>query len=151
MNAGRRMARPMVALRDVAVLSGLLAALLLSGCSASNGADGQKATAAGSIAYNGASAGTDRAKDFRCGSHAEVSLTSNLGSGKVRITVTDGAGAVVFTRTMSGPGQDGETTSVSGAPGTWGLVGVREAGAVPGYTGPYSSSFSGQYAANVAC
>ena len=142
----------MVALRTTLVLSGLLAALLLSGCSASNGPDGQSATARGSIAYNGASTGTDRAESFTCAGPAEVSVTSNIGSGSVRITVTDGSGATVYTKTLNGPGQAADSKPLSGASGTWTLTGVREAGSYGGTWAPGAGSgFSGQYAAHVSC
>ena len=142
----------MVALRTTLALTGLLAALLLSGCSASNGPDGQSATARGSIAYNGASTGTDRADAFTCDGPAEVSVTSNIGSGSVRVTVKDGAGATVYTTTLSGPGQAADSKPVSGAAGTWTLTGVREAGDYGGTWAPGAGGgFSGQYAANVSC
>lgn len=139
-------------MRSVLALSGLLAALLLSGCTASNGADGQSATAAGSIAYNGASTGTDRANDFTCDGPAEVHLSSNIGSGSVRVTVKDGNGAMVYSKTVSGPGQAADTKAVNGAAGTWSLTGVREAGSYGGTWAPGAGGgFSGQYAVHVEC
>lgn len=142
----------MVALRTTVALTGLLATLLLSGCSASNSPDGQVATAAGSIAYNGASTGTDRAQPFSCDGPAEVSVTSNIGSGSVRITVKDGAGTTIYAKTLGGPGQAADSKTVSGAAGAWSLTGVREAGSYGGTWAPGAGGgFSGQYAATVSC
>lgn len=139
-------------LRATLLVSGLLAALLLSGCSASNGADGQSASAAGSLAYNGGSTGSHTAKPFSCDGPAEVSVTSNIGSGSVRITVKDGNGATVYTKELSGPGQAADSKAVSGAAGTWSMSASRQAGAYGGTWAPGAGSgFSGQYAANVNC
>jgi len=125
-----------------------LAVALLAGCSASNGPGGQSASAAGALAYNGASAGTDHAKPFACGATATVDSSSNLGSGQVKITVSDGAGQVVYSKTLSSPGQQTFHDAVHGTAGTWTATGERSAGSA-GYGAP--ASFSGQYAVTVTC
>lgn len=127
-----------VAMRSALLLAALLAALALAGCSASNGPDGQSAAAQGSLAYNGASSGS-QSHTFTCGASGHFSLSSNLGSGSVTITVKDGAGKSIHTKTVDGPGQSSEDTTITGASGTWEITATRAAG------------FSGQYAANVSC
>jgi hypothetical protein len=118
-------------------LTALAFAVLLAGCS--NGPDGQSASAPGSLAYNGASAGTQSSGPFQCDGGGDVSFSANLGSGTVTVSVKDAAGKVVYTKTTGSAGQTSESKSVSGAPGSWSLTATRGAG------------FAGQYAANVDC
>lgn len=118
----------------------VLCAALLSGCAGntSNGPDGQSASDEGSLAYNGASAGTQSSK-FDCDGSGEASFASNLGSGSVTATMKDSAGQTVYTKSASGPGQVADTKEVQGAAGEWTVSATRGAG------------FSGQYAVDVDC
>ena len=125
-------------MRPALLLSLFLLAVVLSGCSASNGADGQSAASAGNLAYNGASPGSNSSK-FTCGTTGEVNFSSNLGSGSLTVTVKDGSGATVYSKTTSGPGQASESKSAKGAAGTWQVTATR------------GGSFTGQYAINVGC
>lgn len=131
------------------MLAGLsLLALAFAGCAGevSNGPDGQTAIGEGSIAYNGASTGRDQS-EFPCGDSAEVHVSSNLGSGQVKVTVKDANGATVYTGTMNSPGQDADSKTVNGAAGNgWLVIGERLATEAYGVSG-----FSGQYAAHVQC
>lgn len=136
-------------MRPAPLLFAVLCSFLVAGCaggSVSNGPDGQKAIGKGSIAYNGASTGTDRT-EFPCGDTGEVVVGSNLGSGRVKVTVKDSTGAVVYSKTLGSPGQAGETKTIHGAAGNgWLVIGEREATSAYGVSG-----FSGQYSAQVQC
>ena len=134
-------------MRSVLLLSGLMAALLLSGCTASQGADGQQAAAGGSLAYQGASAG-EHSSTFDCDSgEASVSVGGQLGSGSVTVTVRDADGATVYTRTFNGPGQSADSRrSDAGEPGEWTVSASRRAG-----SDMYGGGWSGQYGISVAC
>ena len=127
--------RPLLALPAL----GLLLAALLAGCSASNSPGGQSANSPGSLAYNGASSGSQSSPAFDCDGSGELSYSANLGSGSLTVTVKDSAGKAVFTKSTSGPGQAAENKDVSGASGDWTIVATRGAG------------FTGQYAVNVDC
>lgn len=135
----------MVASRSIAALSGLLLALLLSGCSASQGAGGQQASANGSLAYQGSSTGT-QSDTFSCGGEGAVSVGGQLGSGKLTVTVKDGAGRQVYTKEFSGPGQSADSRTVSGTAGEWTVTAVRGAG-----SSQFGAGWSGQYGISVGC
>ena len=137
----------MVAPRTLAILSGLLATLLLSGCSASNGPGGQSARADGSLAYNGSATGSD-SDDFECDGTGSIHIGANLGSGKISVRLRDGAGTTAYQQTVESPGQDAESSPVSGAAGQWTLTVTRSTSA--GLYNPYPS-FSGQYGVHVDC
>ncbi|HUR25881.1 MAG TPA: hypothetical protein VM327_07715 [Candidatus Thermoplasmatota archaeon] len=125
--------RPLLAL---AVL-----ALAMSGCAGadvSNGPGGQSAAGEGSLAYNGASDGT-QTDSFESDGSCELHLAANLGSGSVTVTLRTSTGTTVD-KTVSGPGQyDGTVGDASGTAGTWTLKAVRSGG------------FTGQYAAHAEC
>lgn len=134
-------------MRSVLVLSSLLTALLLAGCSASQGADGQQASADGSLAYQGASTGQQSSK-FDCGDGSGmVSVGGQLGSGSLTVTVRDAAGKTVYTRTFNGPGQSGDSRQTdTGEPGEWTVSASRSAGSAM-----YGGGWSGQYGISVQC
>jgi hypothetical protein len=125
-------------MRPALLLSALLLALALSGCSASNGPGGQSASGHGSLAYNGASSGS-HSNSFECSGSAEVDFSANLGSGSVSVTVKDSAGKTVYSKSYGGVGESAESKSVTGASGTWQVSATR------------TSGFSGQYAVSVSC
>lgn len=122
-----------------ALLAAIALAVLLAGCSAKNDSSGQSASAPGSLAYNGASAGTQSSAPFQCDGSGDLSFSSNLGGGSMTVSVKDAAGKVVYTKTATGPGQASDSKTVSGASGSWGITATRGAG------------FNGQYAASVSC
>ena len=127
-------------MRSVALVLALLScAVLLAGCSASNGPGGQSANAPGSLAYNGSSSGSQASEGFRCDGSGSVSVSANLGSGSATFTVKDGSGKAVYTKSVNGPGQASENQAVSGASGEWTITASRGVG------------FTGQYAVNVGC
>lgn len=123
----------------------LVATLLtaLSGCTVSNGPDGQAGSSEGALAYNGASEGSHSSQPFDCDGTGKVSLTYNLGSGSIDVTVTDGAGTTVWSKTFSNTGQGGDSESITGTEGAWVVKVTRSSGTFGG--------FSGQYAVNVDC
>ena len=123
------------------LLAVALIALVLSGCAGQdvqNGPDGQSVAGEGSLAYNGASDGTQSdtvESDGSCSLH----VSANLGSGSVKVTLRTTEGTTVE-KTVSGPGQFGGTVGdASGAAGDWKLTAVRSGG------------FTGQYAAHAEC
>src|SRR5687768_8972426 len=121
------------------LLAVVLIALLLSGCSnASNGPGGQSAASDGNLAYNGSSSGSHSSK-FDCDGSGEASVSGNLGSGSVAVTVKDSAGKTVYSKTMNGPGQVAESKDISGTAGEWTVSAARATG------------FTGQYALAVDC
>jgi predicted small secreted protein len=127
-------------MRSLALVLALLScAVLLAGCSASNGPGGQSAGAPGSLAYNGASSGTQTSEAFTCDGSGSVSVSANLGSGSVTFTVKDGSGKVAYTKSVGSAGQASDSKDVSGASGSWTITASRGAG------------FTGQYAVNVQC
>ena len=132
-------------MRPVPLLVALLCALLLSGCSASQGANGQEASAPGNLAYQGASAGKHQSK-FDCDDGtATVSVGAQLGSGSVTVKVVDAAGATVYSREFSGAGQSADSRAVEGASGEWTLSAERDSDAL------YGGGWSGQYGIDAKC
>ena len=122
-----------------------LASLLLAGCSASNSPDGQSASGGGHLAYNGASAGSHEGK-HSCDGSGTVTVTTNLGGGKVTVRVLDAAGATAYTTTVTKTGQTYDSKPVQGAEGKWTLSATREA------TTSYGMAmWSGQYDVSLAC
>ena len=120
----------------------VLLAGALAGCT--NSTAGQSATSEASLVFNGASTGTHRSDAFDCGRAASVHATANLGSGALSIQVTDGAGAIVYTKRISSPGQLSDTEDLSNkAAGKWTIVAKRESTGLGGW--------SGQYAIHVDC
>ena len=86
------------------------------------------------------------------GMYTALRLQKRLKWSSVRITVKDAAGATVYSKELSGPGQAADTKTVSGAAGTWTMSASRQAGSYGGTWAPGAGSgFSGQYAANVSC
>jgi hypothetical protein len=133
-------------LRAVLLLSSLLSAALLAGCSASQGAGGQEASAAGSLAYQGAATG-QHTSSFECGDgQGMVSFGGQIGSGSVTVTIRDAAGATVYTRSFSGPGQSADSRQVEGSGGEWTMSASRSEG-----SSMYGGGWSGQYGINVEC
>ena len=108
----------------------------------SNGPNGQSCSGDGSLLFNGSSNGT-HSKTFACSGSGPFAAAANVGSGQVTITVKDGAGAQVYGHTFKGPGQEGDSTQLSGASGTWTITATR--------AGSTFGSFSGQYSAGVNC
>jgi hypothetical protein len=137
----------MAATRLASALLVLTGAVLLSGCTASNGPNGQQVTAPGSIAYNGASTGTQTSPPFPCDGSGAVHFGANLGSGTATVTVEDSGGKAVYTKMAGAPGQTDDSKDVSGAAGEWTITAVRSSsGGVYG-----GSGFSGQYTVTVEC
>lgn len=122
-----------------------LIVMLLAGCSASNGPDGQSAQGAGHLAYNGGSPGEHQATS-PCDDRGTLSWAGNLASGKVDVRVLDGEGKQVFSVLYSQVGQSSDTKPVLGAPGQWTLQAERIASASYG-----ASAWSGQYDLHLAC
>lgn len=116
-----------------------LGIVALAGCT--NGPGGQSAANGSNLAFNGASTGS-HSTHFTCTS-GTLQVAANLGSGNVRITLTDANGKSLYGNTFSGPGQSADEKAVSGASGQWTLTATRDAGTY--------GSFSGQYAAHVDC
>lgn len=131
-------------LRSFPLLVAFACAVLLSGCSASQGAGGQEASAPGNLAYQGASAGSHSSK-FDCDGSGTVSVGAQLGSGSVTIKVLDGNGATVYSKEFSGAGQGADSKSVEGAAGKWTLSAQRESGGMAG------GGWSGQYGVDAKC
>lgn len=86
------------------------AALLLSGCMGANSV---------TVAGQGYTTGT-QTKTLSCGTSGQIQLGVQ-GGGQLTVTVTDGAGAQVFSQSV-GSGQDGSSQSLSGKAGTWTLT-----------------------------
>lgn len=122
-----------------------LAALLLAGCAASNGPNGQSASGGGHLAYNGASAGSHEAR-HDCDGSGTVTVSTNLGGGKVTVRVLDAAGATAYTATVSKVGQTYDSEPVEGAKGQWTVSATREASVSYG-----TAMWSGQYDVALAC
>lgn len=116
-------------------------AVLLAGCSdgqVSNDAGGQSVSGEGSLAYNGASAGSHSDKT-ECGATGELHVNSNMGSGSLTVTVKDSSGRSLASETYNKVGQTTESLDLSGAAGTWTLSATR------------GSGFTGQYTLHVQC
>lgn len=126
-------------------MRGILACLslvLLAGCTASNGADGQSAGGGGNLAYNGASNGS-HTDSFESDGSCVLHLSANLGSGKVTVTLRTAEGTTVQAN-AAGPGQVSKAFGeATGSPGTWTLRAER--------TNNDFGPFSGQYAASATC
>jgi hypothetical protein len=123
-------------MRPLLTLSLLALVPLLAGC-ANDGA-GQSASGEGSLAYNGASAGSHSDK-VECGASGDLHVNANLGSGSLTVTVKDESGRTLASKSYSMVGQASETSDLSGAAGTWTLSATR------------GSGFTGQYALHVEC
>ncbi len=134
------------------LLTSLLIATLMSGCTFSNGADGQTAGGPGTLSYNGASTGSHTSEPLSCDGSGKVNVNYNMGGGSIKVTVKDGAGATAFSKTYSGTGQQSETKNISGQSGQWTVTVTRESGSsYGGFTGQQYGGFSGQYNVNIAC
>lgn len=126
--------------RSLLMVGLLVATFSLAGCldgEFSNGPDGQSASGEGSLAYNGSGSGT-QSDDFQCDGTGTVDWSVNNGGGSITITVTDGSGAQVFSKSHGSFGQAAQSKSISGAAGEWTVKVTR-------------SGFSGQYAVSVDC
>ena len=132
-------------MRPVPLLAALLCTLLLAGCSASQGAGGQEASAPGNLAYQGASEGRHQST-FDCDDGSgTVSVGAQLGSGSVTVKVLDGDGDTVYSKEFSGAGQSADSRAVNGAAGEWTVSAERDADSL------YGGGWSGQYGIDVAC
>lgn len=126
------------------LLFAVLCTLALAGCSASQGAGGQEASAPGNLAYQGAAEGQHQST-FECDGSALVSVGAQLGSGSVTVKVKDGDGATVYTKEFSGPGQSGDSRTVQGASGEWTIMAERDGDPL------YGGGWSGQYGVDAEC
>ena len=118
----------------------LLIALALAGCS--NSGAGQEGRAEGTLAYNGASNGS-HTETFESDGSCDLHVAANLGSGRVRISLVDGAGGET-SQDIEGPGPTSDNSaSLSGEPGTWTLRAER--------TSNSYGAFTGQYVATATC
>ncbi len=111
---------------------------ILSGCAGqgANFGSGQQAAIAGQGMMSGS-----ETRSLECSEKAQIAVGVQ-GAGNVEVKVTDGSGAVVYTKSFDGGGQEGETKSLSGVTGTWGLKVI--------FTGSYGG-FSGQYGVYLRC
>lgn len=134
----------MPAMRPLPLLLALMLALLLSGCSASQGPGGQEASAPGNLAYQGASPGQHQSR-FDCDGSGTVSVGAQLGSGSVTVKVLDADGATVYSREFSGAGQSADSRAVQGAAGQWTLSAERDGDSL------YGGGWSGQYGIDAKC
>lgn len=121
----------------------LAVALLLAGCTASNGGDGQTASGDGSLVYNGASTGSDEAR-VACAGSATMHWEGNLGSGQVDVRVLDGAGVQKLSILYSTAGPSSDSKPAFGEDGEWTLRVERRAD-------PAHGTWSGQYLVHLAC
>jgi hypothetical protein len=126
-------------------LAGVLVLLFLAGCSASQGADGQQASAPGSLAYQGASTGQHQST-FQCDGSGTISVGAQMGSGSLTVTLRDAAGTTAYSRTFSGASQSSDSRGVMGAEGTWTLAAQRSSG-----SSQFGGGWSGQYGISVQC
>lgn len=113
--------------RLVLISAVTLTVLALSGCM------GNVATISG----QGYMSGT-KTKTLDCAASAQLS-SGNQGTGKLSVTVLDGAGKMVFQNGDYGAGQSGNSQTVNGAPGTWTLRVSTGFG------------YAGQWAVSLAC
>lgn len=117
-------------------------ALLVAGCTASNGTDGQSLAADGMLAYNGASPGK-HSSTVECDGAATLHWSGNLGSGLVDVRVRDGDGDQKLSILYSKSGSSDSKPAV-GAPGEWTLQAERRADAASG-------TWAGQYEIHLEC
>lgn len=129
----------------------LCASIMISGCVDFNGTMGQSGsydTGYGNgkqvgMAGNGQMTGSD-SKSLDCGDQAQISTAIN-GQGQIEVTVTDGAGKEVYSKSFNGQGQSGETVERSGTAGEW-TIKVQFGTAGLGFNG-----YQGQYAIYLRC
>jgi hypothetical protein len=131
-------------MRPAPLLVALMCTILLAGCSASQGAGGQEASAPGNLAYQGASSGKHQS-GFACDGDGTVSVGAQLGSGSVTVKVLDADGDTVYMREFSGAGQSADSRAVQGAAGEWTLSAERKADTL------YGGGWSGQYGIDASC
>ncbi len=110
-------------IRTAAIAAVILIAL--SGC-----AGGISSVA---ISGQGAKQGAET-RTLDCGSNGTIAVGFQ-GQGTVTVTVTDGAGAAIYTETFQG-GQEGASQTLSGAAGEWTLR-ATFSGLYGGYQGQY--------------
>lgn len=116
--------------------------VVLAGCSAENGPDGQAVSGTGSLVYNGAANGSHDSH-ISCDGSGEVEYSYNVGMGTLTLRVVDGNGATAFSKSFTGPKNGASTQAVSGSSGSWHVEAER--------SGAGYGSFSGQYAIALDC
>jgi hypothetical protein len=117
-------------------LLSVFVAALLAGCTAGAGE-------ALELSYEGTDSGTHD-DSAECDDDATLVGTGNVEDGQVVLTVSDGSGDDVFTRTFDG-GIDLEGEQLDGASGTWTVTAVRGGDDLVG------DEFNGQYTFGLAC
>ncbi len=101
----------------------------LAGCAGATGF-GNEVAIAGQGQKNGV-----ETKDLDCGTKGQVAVGFQ-GEGNIDVKITDGAGAIIYTKSFNGGGQAGETKTLSGAEGNW-KIAVTFSGLYGGYQGQY--------------
>ncbi len=111
----------------------VLMLVTLAGCSGQMGSFGNGEEVA--IAGQGQMTGAHN-RDIDCGSKAQIAV-GYQGQGNIDVKVVDGAGAIAYSDSFSGQGQEGETKTLNGAEGNWRLT-VTFTGLYGGYQGQYA-------------
>lgn len=132
------LAARVVPMRTVLILLG--AAALLAGC-----ADDADVDAGGaSLEFNGEDSGTHSDTAEGCDDGGTLTGSGNIDDGSIQVTVTDGSGDEVFSRTYD-DGVEAEGERLQGASGDWRLTVARSGDDLVG------DPFRGQYAFTLAC
>lgn len=131
-------AAKVVPMRMVLILLG--AAALLAGC-----ADDADVDAGGaSLEFNGEDSGTHSDTAEGCDDEGTLAGSGNIDDGSILVTVTDGSGDEVFSKTYDG-GIDGEGERLQGASGDWKLTVARSGDDLVG------DPFRGRYTFTLTC